>query len=75
MYIDNVLSINDLVFKNYISEVYPIDIEIKTHERQQEFCSKLYLLLRSVETVNITTLPFTTNVTILNPYYKLSIPN
>ena len=62
-YIDDVLSINNPDFENFLGQMYPPEFEIKeTTESNTSASSASYsdLLLSSVGTVN-----FTTNVTIL----------
>ena len=44
-YIDDVLSINNREFENYLGRMYPAELEIKDHHREKNFCSYLDLLL------------------------------
>ena len=37
-YIDNVLSVNNLDFENYLDQMYPIALEIKDATEGQHFC-------------------------------------
>ena len=64
-YIDDVLSINNQEFENYLGQMYPVELEIKDTTESNTSASYLDLLL-SIGiwgTVNFT-LPFMTNVTI-----------
>ena len=63
IYIDDVLSINNPDFENYLGQMYPPELEIK--DTTESNTSASYLdLHQSVGTVNFALL-FTTNVTIL----------
>ena len=62
-YIDDVLSINNPDFENYLGQMYPAELEVKDTTESNTSASYLDLLLRSRVTVSCE-LPFTTNVTI-----------
>ena len=62
-YIDDVLSINNPDFENYLGEMYPPELEIKDTTERNTSASYLDLLLSIGRAVNFA-LPFTTNVTI-----------
>ena len=62
-YIDDVLSINNPEFENYLGQMYPVELEIKDTTESNTSASYLDLLLSIGGTVNFT-LPFMTNVTI-----------
>ena len=59
-YIDDVLSINNPDFENYLGQMYPPELEIKNTPESNTSASYLDLLLQSVGTVNFTLL-FTTS--------------
>ena len=61
MYIDDVLSINNPEFENYLGQMYPVEFEIKDTTESNTSASYLDLLL-SIGRDNFT-LPFMTNVT------------
>ena len=61
-YIDDVLSINNPDFENYLCKIYPPELEIKDTTESNTSASYFDLLL-SIGTVNFA-LPFTTNVTL-----------
>ena len=61
-YIDDVLSINNPNFENYLGQMYPSELEIKDTTERNTSASYLDLLLSSVGTVNF---PLPTSVTIL----------
>ena len=62
-YIDDVLSINNPDFENYLGQMYPPELEIKDTTESNTSASYLVCYCQSVGTVNFA-LPFTTNVTI-----------
>ena len=64
-YIDDVLSINNPEFENYLGQMYPVELEIKDTTESNTSASYLDFtsICRSGGTVNFT-LPFMTNVTI-----------
>ena len=62
-YIDDVLSINNPDFANYLGQMYPAELEIKDTTESNTSASYLNLLCRSRVTVSCALL-FTTNVTI-----------
>ena len=62
-YIDDVLSINNQEFENYLGQMYPVELEIKDTIESNTSASYVVYFCRSVWTVNFT-LPFMTNVTI-----------
>ena len=62
-YIDDVLSINNPDFENYLGQMYPPELEIKDTTESNTSASWIYSC-QSVGMVNFT-LPFTTSVTIL----------
>ena len=62
-YIDDVLSINNPDFENYLGQMYPPELEIKDTTESNTSASTWMCSCQSVETVNFV-LPFTTNVTI-----------
>ena len=62
-YIDDVLSINNPDFENYLGQMYPAELEIKETTESNTSASYLDLVL-SVESEGRCALPFTTNVTI-----------
>ena len=62
-YIDDVLSINNPDFENYLGQMYPPELEIKTRRRATLLLPTWICFCQSVGTVNFV-LPFTTNVTI-----------
>ena len=62
-YIDDVLSINNPDFENYLGQMYPPELEIKDTTENNTSASYLDCSCQSVGTVNFA-LPFTTNVTI-----------
>ena len=62
-YIDDVLSINNPDFENYLGQMYPPELEIKTRRRATLLLPTWICFCQSVGTVNFA-LPFTTNVTI-----------
>ena len=37
-YIDDVLSINNPEFENYLGQMYPVELEIQRHNREHHFC-------------------------------------
>ena len=63
-YIDDVLSINNPDFENYLGQMYPPELEIKDTTESNTSASYWIYSCQSVGTVNFT-LPFTTSVTIL----------
>ena len=63
-YIDDVLSINNPDFENYLGQMYPPELEIKDTTESNTSASYLDLLLSIGREVNFT-LPFTTSMTIL----------
>ena len=62
-YIDDVLSINNPEFENYLGQMYPVELEIKDTTESNTSASYLDLLL-SIGRDGQLTLPFMTNVTI-----------
>ena len=62
-YIEDVLSINNPAFENYLDQMYPPELEIKDTTESNTSASYLDLpqAFKSVGTVNFT-LPFTTSV-------------
>ena len=63
-YIDDVLSINNPDFENYLGQMYPPELDIKdTTESNTSLLPTWIYSCQSVGTVNFT-LPFTTSVTI-----------
>ena len=44
-YIDDILSINNLEFENYLGQMYPVELEIKVTTLSNTSASYLYLLL------------------------------
>ena len=62
-YIDDVLSINNPDFENYLGQMYPLSLRSKTRRRATLSASYLDLLLSIGREVNFA-LPFTTNATI-----------
>ena len=62
-YIDDVLSINNSEFENYLGQMYTVDSRSKTRQRATLLLHTLIYFCRSGGTVNFT-LPFMTNVTI-----------
>ena len=62
-YIDDVLSVNNPDFDNYLRQMYPAELEIKNTTRSNTSASYLDLLLSIGREVSCA-LPFTTNVTI-----------
>ena len=62
-YIDDVLSINNPEFENYLGQMYPVDSRSKTRQRATLLHLTWIYFCRSGGTVNFT-LPFMTNVTI-----------
>ena len=62
-YIDDVLSINNPDFENYLGQMYPLSLRSKTRRRATLLLPTWICSCQSVGTVNFT-LPFTTNVTI-----------
>ena len=62
-YIDDVLSINDPEFENYLGQMYPVELEIKDTTESNTSASYLDLLL-SIGREVIFIVPFMTNVTI-----------
>ena len=74
-YIDDVLSINNPEFENYLGQMYPVELEIKDMTESNTSASYFWIYFcRSGGTVNFT-LPFTTNVTISNfPFLSSNIP-
>ena len=63
-YIDDVLSINNPDFENYLGQMYPLNLRSKTRRRAPLRLPTWIYSCQSVGTVNFT-LPFTTSVTIL----------
>ena len=63
-YINDVLSINNPDFENYLGQMYPLRLEIKDMTETTLLLPTLIYTFQSVGTVNFT-LPFTTSVTIL----------
>ena len=63
-YIDDVLSINNPDFENYLGQMYPLNLRSKTRRRATVLLPTWIYSCQSVGTVNFT-LPFTTSVTIL----------
>ena len=64
-YIDDVLSINNSDFENYLGQMYPLNLRSKTRRRATLLLPTWIYSCLSVGTVNFT-LPFTTSVRILN---------
>ena len=62
-YIDDVLSINNPEFENYLGQMYPVELEIKDMTESNTSTSYLDFFCRSEGTVNLK-FPFMTNVTI-----------
>ena len=62
-YIDDVLSINNPDFENYLGQMYPLSLRSKTRRRVTLLLPTRICSCQSVGTVNFI-LPFTTNVTI-----------
>ena len=62
-YIDDILSINNPDFENYLGQIFPAELEIKDMTESNTSASYLDLLL-SIESDVSCTLPFTTNMTI-----------
>ena len=62
-YIDDVLSINNPDFENYLGQMYPAELEIKNTTESNTSTSTWIYSCRSEGTVSCA-LPFTTNVTI-----------
>ena len=62
-YIDDVLSINNPDFENYLGQMYPPELEIKDTTEATLLLPTWICSCQSVGTVNFA-LPFTTNVTI-----------
>ena len=62
-YIDDVLSINNPDFENYLGQMYPAELEIKKRQRATPLLPTWIYSCRSEGTVSCA-LPFTTNVTI-----------
>ena len=62
-YIDDVLSINNPNFENYLGQMYPLNLRSKTQRRAKILLPTWICSCQSVGTVNFA-LPFTTNVTI-----------
>ena len=62
-YIDDVLSINNPDFENYLGQMYPLSLRSKTRRRATLLLPTWICSCQSVGTVNFA-LPFTTNVTI-----------
>ena len=62
-YIDDVLSINNQDFENYLGQMYPPELEIKDTTRATRLLPTSIYTCQSVGTVNFA-LPFTTSVTI-----------
>ena len=63
-YIDDVLSINNPNFENYLGQMYPLNLRSKTRRRATLLLPTWIYSFQSVGTVNFT-LPFTTSMTIL----------
>ena len=63
-YIDDVLSINNPDFENYLRQMYPLNLKSKTRRRATLLLPSWIYSCLSVGTVNFT-LPFTASVTIL----------
>ena len=63
-YIDDVLSINNPEFENYLGQMYPVELEIKDTTESYTSASYLDLLLSIGRDGYNFTLPFMTNVTI-----------
>ena len=63
-YIDDVLSINNPDFENYLGQIIPLNLRSKTRRRATLLLPTWIYSCQSVGTVNFT-LPFTTSVTIL----------
>ena len=72
-YIDDVLSINNPDFENYIGQMYPLSLRSKTRRRATRLLPTWICSCQSVGTVNFT-LPFTTNVTISISILQTSVP-
>ena len=62
-YIDDVLSINNPDFENYLGQMYPLSLRSKTRRRATLLLTTWNCSCQSEGTVNFA-LPFTTNVTI-----------
>ena len=74
-YIDDVLSINNPDFENYLGQMYPLSLSWKTR-RRATFLLRIPTWIyscQSARTINFA-LPFTTCVMIQFPYYKHSVP-
>ena len=63
-YIDDVLSITNPDFENYLGRMHPVELEIKTRQRANTLLLTCIYSCRSVGTFNFT-LPFMKNATIL----------
>ena len=63
-YIDDVLSINNPGFENYLGQMYPLNLRSKTRRRATLLLPTWIYSCQSVGTVSFT-LPFTTSVIIL----------
>ena len=59
-YIDDVLSVNNPDFENYLDQMYPAELEIKTRQRATPLLPTWIYSCRSEGTVSCA-LPFTTN--------------
>ena len=71
-YIDDVLSINNPEFENYLGQMIPLNSRSKTRQTATLLLLTWIYFCRSGGTVNFT-LPFMTNVT--NPFPNLSLFN
>ena len=87
-YIDDVLSINNLDFGNYLGQMYPPGLEIKDTTESSTYASYLDLLFQSVGTVNfsflrqyvnfnfhITNFPFLSEHITNFPFLSSNIPS
>ena len=63
-YIDDVLSINNPDYENYLDQIYPLNLKSKTRRNATLLLPTWIYSCQSVGMVNFT-LPFTTSVTIL----------
>ena len=76
-YIDDVLSINNPDFENYMGQMYPAELEIKDTTESNTSASYLDLPLRSRVTVSCELrkgIPLRQTWRFQLPYHKLSVP-
>ena len=74
-YIDDVLSINNPDFANYLGQMYPAELEIKDTTESNTSASWIAWIYSCRSRVTIScALPFTTNVTISTSISQTSVP-